>query len=95
MKSNKDHIQLWCSTSQIANTTMSNIEADARTYFCKSGYYNDMATLFFNSQEEAIKQLFHQPGKIATDIILMHLCFIDDNCLEWASIWWPQLYTMN
>ncbi|XP_071945627.1 H(+)/Cl(-) exchange transporter 6-like [Antedon mediterranea] len=33
-----------------------------RNYFCQEGYYNDMATLFFNSQEVAIKQLFHQEG---------------------------------
>ena len=26
-------------------------------------YYNDMATLMFNSQESAIRQLFHQDGK--------------------------------
>ena len=26
-------------------------------------YYNDMATLVFNSQEVAIKQLFHQYGE--------------------------------
>ncbi|XP_033097754.1 chloride transport protein 6-like isoform X2 [Anneissia japonica] len=33
-----------------------------RNYFCQDGYYNDMATLFFNPQEVAIKQLFHQEG---------------------------------
>ncbi|XP_041377283.1 chloride transport protein 6-like [Gigantopelta aegis] len=38
------------------------IEGSVRTYFCKDGYYNDMATLFFNSQEVGIKQLFHQSG---------------------------------
>lgn len=42
--------------------TAPNIEDTVRTYFCEDGYYNDMATLFFNSQEEAIKQLFHQEG---------------------------------
>lgn len=44
-------------TSETSNT----IETAVRTYFCPDGFYNDMATLFFNSQEEAIKQLFHQP----------------------------------
>lgn len=48
---------------QLINSTQSTIEDDVRTYFCEPGYYNDMATLFFNSQEEAIKQLFHQPGQ--------------------------------
>ena len=40
-----------------------DVDSGVRTYFCKKGDYNDMATLFFNSQEEAIKQLFHQEGK--------------------------------
>ena len=63
---------------------MSNIEADARTYFCKSGYYNDMATLFFNSQEEAIKQLFHQPGKIC-----------DRHYIDAFMFYWWQLFGMG
>ena len=39
---------------------------ETRGYFCPNSvppYYNDMATLVFNSQETAIKQLFHQSGK--------------------------------
>ncbi|XP_021372937.1 chloride transport protein 6-like [Mizuhopecten yessoensis] len=48
--------------TNFVNGTSSSIEDTVRTYFCPDGYYNDMATLFFNSQEEAIKQLFHQPG---------------------------------
>ncbi|XP_071479352.1 H(+)/Cl(-) exchange transporter 6-like [Diadema antillarum] len=43
-------------------TTQESITSSVRTYFCPEGYYNDMATLFFNPQEEAIKQLFHQEG---------------------------------
>ena len=39
------------------------INSTVRTYFCQPGYYNDMATLFFNPQEVAIKQLFHQEGQ--------------------------------
>ena len=44
---------------------------ETRDYFCPgpgiiaestTAYYNDMATLLFNSQEIAIKQLFHQNG---------------------------------
>ena len=44
---------------------------ETRDYFCPghgiiakstTKYYNDMATLLFNSQEIAIKQLFHQNG---------------------------------
>lgn len=43
---------------------------ETRNYFCpefnhnkSNTYYNDMATLVFNSQETAIKQLFHQSGR--------------------------------
>lgn len=38
-------------------------QSEIQTYFCPDGKYNDMATLLFNSQEDAIKQLFHQDGK--------------------------------
>lgn len=38
-----------------------------KTYFCPDGKYNDMATLLFNSQEDAIKQLFHLDGKISNN----------------------------
>ena len=31
-------------------------------------YYNDMATLVFNSQESAIKQLFHQNGRLVKQL---------------------------
>ena len=44
----------------------SSIDEGVRTYFCDHGEYNDMATLFFNSQEEAIKQLFHQKSSEGT-----------------------------
>lgn len=33
-----------------------------RQFFCSNRTYNDMATLFFNPQEAAIHQLFHQDG---------------------------------
>ena len=35
-----------------------------KPYFCQDGQYNDMATLFFTSQESAIRQLFHLDGKL-------------------------------
>ncbi|WAR15311.1 CLCN6-like protein [Mya arenaria] len=60
--------------SIMTNTTSSAIEEDVRTYFCEEGSYNDMATLFFNSQEEAIKQLFHQPGEF--DLSTLALFFV-------------------
>ena len=48
----------------MTNTSMaavSSIENTTQAFLCAKGQYNDLATLFFNSQEEAIKQLFHQP----------------------------------
>eukprot|EP00051_Salpingoeca_urceolata_P027820 m.483439 g.483439 ORF g.483439 m.483439 type:complete len:852 (-) comp22938_c0_seq1:252-2807(-) len=43
-----------------------NIEEDElRTYFCKSGEYNDMASLAFNPLEAAIKILFHSTANLS------------------------------
>ncbi|XP_034733776.1 chloride transport protein 6-like [Etheostoma cragini] len=47
------------------NTTLSgseDINSTVRQFFCNNKTYNDMATLFFNPQEAAIHQLFHQEG---------------------------------
>ena len=51
-----------------------NFVNSTQSYFCPTGItftevtfsktYNDMATLAFNSEEDAIKQLFHQNGTI-------------------------------
>ncbi|KAM5142207.1 H(+)/Cl(-) exchange transporter 6 isoform 2-T2 [Mantella aurantiaca] len=38
------------------------INSSIKTFFCPNNTYNDMATLFFNPQESAILQLFHQEG---------------------------------
>ncbi|XP_078498334.1 H(+)/Cl(-) exchange transporter 6 [Lissotriton helveticus] len=55
------------SSSQGGNNTLAfqvssseEVNATIRTFFCANGSYNDMATLFFNPQESAILQLFHQ-----------------------------------
>ncbi|KAG7274845.1 hypothetical protein CRUP_038818 [Coryphaenoides rupestris] len=39
-----------------------DINSTVRSFFCPNNTYNDMATLFFNPQEAAIHQLFHQSG---------------------------------
>ncbi|KAJ3586797.1 hypothetical protein NHX12_013189 [Muraenolepis orangiensis] len=39
-----------------------DINSTVRSFFCPNSTYNDMATLFFNPQEAAIHQLFHQNG---------------------------------
>uniref|UniRef100_A0A3B4XYJ0 Chloride channel protein n=1 Tax=Seriola lalandi dorsalis TaxID=1841481 RepID=A0A3B4XYJ0_SERLL len=45
------------------NSTVSeDINSTIRQFFCSNKTYNDMATLFFNPQEAAIHQLFHQDG---------------------------------
>ncbi|XP_007574480.1 PREDICTED: chloride transport protein 6 isoform X1 [Poecilia mexicana] len=47
------------------NSTVSgseDINSTIRQFFCSNKSYNDMATLFFNPQEAAIHQLFHQDG---------------------------------
>lgn len=51
--------------SNQSNGSIPLVDESVRTYFCPENHYNDMATLFFNSQEEAIKQLFHQEGKFS------------------------------
>ncbi|XP_038132653.1 chloride transport protein 6 [Cyprinodon tularosa] len=48
-----------------SNSTLSggdDINSTIRQFFCSNQTYNDMATLFFNPQEAAIHQLFHQDG---------------------------------
>ncbi|KAG5838702.1 hypothetical protein ANANG_G00226390 [Anguilla anguilla] len=47
-------------------TTLVSVSEDVNStikhFFCPNKTYNDMATLFFNPQEVAIHQLFHQDG---------------------------------
>ncbi|XP_074537639.1 H(+)/Cl(-) exchange transporter 6 [Halichoeres trimaculatus] len=53
------------STPHTHNSTVSgseDINSTIRQFFCTNKTYNDMATLFFNPQEAAIHQLFHQDG---------------------------------
>uniref|UniRef100_W5L433 Chloride channel protein n=1 Tax=Astyanax mexicanus TaxID=7994 RepID=W5L433_ASTMX len=45
--------------SPTANNT-TDVNSSIRQFFCSNKTYNDMATLFFNPQEIAIHQLFHQ-----------------------------------
>ena len=64
--------------TNITGPTVSGIDDSVRTYFCNKGDYNDMATLFFNSQEEAIKQLFHQEGR-SLSLFSYIVCKIGDS----------------
>lgn len=40
-------------------------------FFCPKGYYNDMATIFFTSQEDAIKQLLHNSGEFSKSTLAL------------------------
>uniref|UniRef100_A0A8C5SCV3 Chloride channel protein n=1 Tax=Laticauda laticaudata TaxID=8630 RepID=A0A8C5SCV3_LATLA len=42
--------------------SLQEVNSSIKTFFCHNNTYNDMATLFFNPQESAILQLFHQEG---------------------------------
>ncbi|XP_028849119.1 chloride transport protein 6 isoform X2 [Denticeps clupeoides] len=54
-----------------SNTTLSlmsasdEVNSTIRQFFCENKTYNDMATLFFNPQEAAIYQLFHQDASFS------------------------------
>lgn len=54
------------SAAQVGNdsiplqVTSEDVNSSIKTFFCPNETYNDMATLFFNPQESAILQLFHQ-----------------------------------
>eukprot|EP01135_Chromosphaera_perkinsii_P006860 Nk52_evm15s621 gene=Nk52_evmTU15s621 len=42
-----------------------------RDFFCPEGYFNDMATLVFNSQEDSIKLLFHTQGEFSVQNLII------------------------
>ncbi|XP_065186325.1 H(+)/Cl(-) exchange transporter 6-like [Sycon ciliatum] len=46
---------------------------DTVTFFCPDGYFNDMATLFFNPQEAAIKEFFHQKATFSIPTLVCYL----------------------
>uniref|UniRef100_A0A8C5E1P8 Chloride channel protein n=1 Tax=Gouania willdenowi TaxID=441366 RepID=A0A8C5E1P8_GOUWI len=57
------------SPSSVSNST--DINSTTRYFFCPNKTYNDMATLFFNPQESAIHQLFHQQGTFSPTTLLV------------------------
>ncbi|XP_031554445.1 chloride transport protein 6-like isoform X2 [Actinia tenebrosa] len=59
---------------------------ETKNYFCSEGEYNDMATLFFNSQEGAIKQLFHLDGAFSlTSLGIFFTCFYFLACWTYGA----------
>uniref|UniRef100_A0A2K5CF22 Chloride channel protein n=1 Tax=Aotus nancymaae TaxID=37293 RepID=A0A2K5CF22_AOTNA len=57
----RSRLPLACSGS-LSLVTSEDMNSSIKTFFCPNDTYNDMATLFFNPQESAILQLFHQDG---------------------------------
>ncbi|XP_053480506.1 H(+)/Cl(-) exchange transporter 6 isoform X1 [Ictalurus furcatus] len=47
-------------TALVSASANEDVNSTIRRFFCSNKTYNDMATLFFNPQETAIHQLFHQ-----------------------------------
>uniref|UniRef100_A0A3B3SY55 Chloride channel protein n=1 Tax=Paramormyrops kingsleyae TaxID=1676925 RepID=A0A3B3SY55_9TELE len=50
------------STKNLQVSGNEDVNSTVKQFFCPNKTYNDMATLFFNPQEVAINQLFHQDG---------------------------------
>lgn len=59
---------------------------DTKDYFCPDGHYNDMATLFFTSQESAIRHLFHLDGAFSlTSLGIFFICFYFLACWTYGA----------
>jgi chloride channel 7 len=53
-------------------------------FFCPNGYYNDMATVYFTTQELAIKQLLHNEGEFSFSTLAVF------TCIYFALFCWTQ-----
>uniref|UniRef100_H2Z665 Chloride channel protein n=1 Tax=Ciona savignyi TaxID=51511 RepID=H2Z665_CIOSA len=62
-----------------------NSNSSLQRFLCPPGQYNDMATLFYNDQETAIKQLFHHSGMHAWTLGLFFIFFFLLSCLTYGS----------
>lgn len=72
----------YCKTLPQGGTNSS----DTKDYFCRKGQYNDMATLFFASQESAIRQLFHLDGEFSlTTLAIFFICFYFLACWTYGT----------
>lgn len=60
---------------QTADGTNSSSTAEVQRFLCDNSSYNDMATLFYNPQETAIKQLFHHSGALKLKLLIYHVFF--------------------
>ncbi|XP_068700527.1 H(+)/Cl(-) exchange transporter 6-like isoform X2 [Montipora foliosa] len=72
----------YCKTLPVGSRNTS----DTKDYFCQKGEYNDMATLFFTSQESAIRQLFHLDGEFSlTSLGIFFICFYFLACWTYGA----------
>ncbi|PIO16351.1 hypothetical protein AB205_0009200, partial [Aquarana catesbeiana] len=63
----------WNNGTMSTQFSSDEVNTSIKTFFCPNDTYNDMATLFFNPQESAILQLFHQEGTFSP-ITLSFFC---------------------
>ncbi|XP_032631294.1 H(+)/Cl(-) exchange transporter 6 isoform X4 [Chelonoidis abingdonii] len=81
------------STNPSGNSTLSfqgssseDVNSSIKTFFCPNETYNDMATLFFNPQESAVLQLFHQDGTFSpVTLSLFFLLYFLLSCWTYGS----------
>ncbi|KAG8434767.1 hypothetical protein GDO86_012931 [Hymenochirus boettgeri] len=64
----------WNNTSATLQASSEEVNSSIKTFFCPNNTYNDMATLFFNPQESAILQLFHQDGTFSPVTLSFFCC---------------------
>ncbi|XP_016150424.1 chloride transport protein 6-like [Sinocyclocheilus grahami] len=57
--------------SHCVGSVNEEVNSTIRRFFCYNNTYNDMATLFFNPQEVAIHQLFHQNATFSPVTLLL------------------------
>ncbi|XP_072012538.1 H(+)/Cl(-) exchange transporter 6 [Engystomops pustulosus] len=62
------------STVTMQVSSSDEVNSSIKTFFCPNNTYNDMATLFFNPQESAILQLFHQDGTFSPVTLSFFCC---------------------
>ncbi|XP_078614927.1 H(+)/Cl(-) exchange transporter 6-like isoform X1 [Branchiostoma floridae x Branchiostoma japonicum] len=69
----------------VINVT-SPVEQTVQYFFCPNGTYNDMATLFFNTQETSIRQLFHQEATFSLQSLgIFFLLFFCLSCWTYGT----------
>ncbi|XP_066296030.1 H(+)/Cl(-) exchange transporter 6-like isoform X2 [Branchiostoma lanceolatum] len=69
----------------VINAT-SPVEQTVQYFFCPNGTYNDMATLFFNTQETSIRQLFHQEATFSLQSLgIFFLLFFILSCWTYGA----------